>query len=301
VTGRARHVVTQAYLGVPTVRAAGPGPALLTALTCTASRWPLLPWTLTVVDAVGFHTWLPTLYWYVTRGTPPRRAGALQVDLAAQPIPVTRTCHVLGFSKQAFYAWRADPISQRDWDDAHLANAAIDVHADDPAFGYRLIHDELTLTQGLVVGRNRVARLCREQRVFSVIVKRRGRIKVAGPVVHDGHVQRQFKTPSLDQAWFTDSVAALLPSRALHERGEAVHVRDQGRLLQPDRGPVHGTANDLGPRLQRAALCHHRPLTGRDERELRQRRPVSPRALAALRTAGSQDSIASRVSLNQSK
>ena len=128
----------------------------------------------------------------------------LVVDLAAQGIPVTRTCRVMGFSKQAFYAWRADPISQRDWDDAHLANAAIDVHADDPAFGYRLIHDELTLTQGLVVGRNRVARLCREQRVFSVIVKRRGRIKVAGPVVHDDHVQRQFKTPSLDQAWFTD-------------------------------------------------------------------------------------------------
>jgi len=128
----------------------------------------------------------------------------LVVDLAAQGIPVSRTCRVLGFSKQAFYAWRADPISQRDWDDAHLANAAIDVHADDPAFGYRLIHDELTLTQGLAVGRNRVARLCREQRVFSVIVKRRGRIKVAGPVVHDDHVQRQFKTTVLDQAWFTD-------------------------------------------------------------------------------------------------
>ena len=54
------------------------------------------------------------------------------------------------------------------------------------------------------MGRNRVARLCREQRVFSVIVKRRGRIKVAGPVVHDDHVQRQFKTTVLDQAWFTD-------------------------------------------------------------------------------------------------
>ena len=36
----------------------------------------------------------------------------LVVDLAAQGIPVTRTCRVLGFSKQAFYAWRANPISQ---------------------------------------------------------------------------------------------------------------------------------------------------------------------------------------------
>lgn len=198
----------------------------------------------------------------------------LVVDLAAQGIPVSRTCRVLGFSKQAFYAWQANPISQRDWDDAHLANAAIDVHADDPAFGYRLIHDELTLTQGRVVGRNRVARLCREHKVVSVIVKRRGRSKIAGPVVHDDLVQRQFKTSDLDRAWFTDSVAALLPSRAPHQRGEAVCVRGQGRLLEPDRGPVYGATDDLGSGLQRAALCHRRPIPGRDDRALRQGRPV---------------------------
>src|SRR5215217_7156050 len=34
-------------------------------------------------------------------------------------------------------------ISQRDWDDAHLINAAIDIHHDDPEFGYRFITDEL--------------------------------------------------------------------------------------------------------------------------------------------------------------
>lgn len=35
-----------------------------------------------------------------------------------------------------------NPVSQRDWDDAHLINAR-GVHADDPEFGYRLISDEL--------------------------------------------------------------------------------------------------------------------------------------------------------------
>jgi putative transposase len=54
------------------------------------------------------------------------------------------TCRVLGFSKQAFYQWRAAPVGQRDWDDAHLINAAIDIHDDDPEFGYRFITDELT-------------------------------------------------------------------------------------------------------------------------------------------------------------
>jgi putative transposase len=64
-------------------------------------------------------------------------------ELAAEKIPVAVTCRVLGFSKQAFYKWQANPVSQRDWDDAHLINAGLDIHADDPAFGYRFIADEL--------------------------------------------------------------------------------------------------------------------------------------------------------------
>jgi putative transposase len=50
---------------------------------------------------------------------------------------------VLGFSTQAFYKWRRQPCSQRDLEDAHLVNAIIDVHEEDPEFGYRLIADEL--------------------------------------------------------------------------------------------------------------------------------------------------------------
>jgi putative transposase len=33
-------------------------------------------------------------------------------------------------------------LRQRDWDDAHLINAVLDIHAADPAFGYRFIADE---------------------------------------------------------------------------------------------------------------------------------------------------------------
>jgi hypothetical protein len=54
-------------------------------------------------------------------------------DLAVDRIPVAVTCRVLGFSKQAFYQWKANPVGQRDWDDAHLINAAVDIHHDDPA------------------------------------------------------------------------------------------------------------------------------------------------------------------------
>lgn len=83
----------------------------------------------------------------------------LVLDLADDGIPVVVTCRVLGFSKQAFYRWRANPVSQRDWDDAHLTNAAVDIHHDDPEFGYRFITDELA-KQGVVASRNRVNRLC---------------------------------------------------------------------------------------------------------------------------------------------
>ncbi len=44
-------------------------------------------------------------------------------------IPVAVTCRVLGFSKQGYYRWRASPVSERDWADAHLVNAALDIHA----------------------------------------------------------------------------------------------------------------------------------------------------------------------------
>ncbi len=100
--------------------------------------------------------------------------------------------------------WRKNPISQRDRDDAHLINAAVDVPADDPEFGYRLICDELIHTHGLRVGENRVQRLCSLQGIFSCIIKRRGPGKKAGPAVHDDHVMRDFNAKAVNVKWLVD-------------------------------------------------------------------------------------------------
>jgi putative transposase len=105
-------------------------------------------------------------------------------DLAASEIPVAVTCRVLGFSPQAFYKWRANPVSTRDWNDAHLIDAALAIHADDPVFGYRFIADELQAEHGITASENRVHRLCREHRISSVIARRRGKGLKAGPPVH---------------------------------------------------------------------------------------------------------------------
>ena len=127
----------------------------------------------------------------------------LVLDLADDGIPVTVTCRVLGFSKQAFYKWRADPVSRRDWDDAHLINAAIDIHHDDPEFGYRFITDELA-GQGIQASRNRVNRLCTSQRLWSVHSRKRGLSRRPGPPVHDDLVRREFTAAEPNQLWLTD-------------------------------------------------------------------------------------------------
>lgn len=79
-------------------------------------------------------------------------------DLAADetgPVPIAVTCRVLGFSRQAFYAWDKNPVSDRDLVDAYLTNAALNIHVDDPGFGYRFVADELAAA-GHVASERRV-------------------------------------------------------------------------------------------------------------------------------------------------
>ncbi len=129
----------------------------------------------------------------------------LVLDLAAEGFPVRLTCGVLGFSTQAFYKWRKQPCSDRDWADAQTINAIVDVHADDPEFGYRFIADELEKA-GRPTNERRVWRLCRENRVWSTTTRkgRRASGKTPGPAVHDDLVRRNFTAADLDEVWLTD-------------------------------------------------------------------------------------------------
>jgi transposase InsO family protein len=125
-------------------------------------------------------------------------------DLAAEGFSVRLTCGTLGFSPQAFYKWQNRPCSDRDLNDAWLTNALVDLHGDDPEFGYRFLTDELT-DAGAEVGERRVWRLCRDQRLWSTTTKKgrtgKGR---PGPAVHDDLVQRDFTAEGPDRVWLTD-------------------------------------------------------------------------------------------------
>ena len=113
------------------------------------------------------------------------------------------TCRVLKFSKQGYYRWRASPVTARDWADAHLVNAVLDIHAEDPAFGYRFIADELP-GKGLAAGENRVQRLCRDHGIWSVFSKKRGLNRKPGSPVQDDLVERDFTAAAPNELWLTD-------------------------------------------------------------------------------------------------
>lgn len=127
----------------------------------------------------------------------------LVCDLAGDGIPVAVTCRVLGFSKQAFYKWRSAPVTAREWADAHLINEALEIHHDDPAFGYRFIADQLA-ERGIPAGENRVQRLCTQQRIWSVFAKRRGLSRKPGPPVHDDLIERDFAAAAPNTVWLID-------------------------------------------------------------------------------------------------
>ena len=124
-------------------------------------------------------------------------------DLAVEGIPVTVACRVLKFTPQAFYAWQANPVSQRDLVDAYAMNAAFDIHADDPGFGYRFIADELAAA-GHVLSERRVWTICSQAQIVSAHARSRGRWKKPGPPVHDDLVERDFTAPGPNRLWLTD-------------------------------------------------------------------------------------------------
>ena len=130
-------------------------------------------------------------------------------ELAAAGTPsrvsVAVACRVLGFSKQAYYQWLADPVSDRDWNEAHLINAARDVWEEDRCQGYRLICDEL-VDDGWVVSERRVWRVCSQEGLFSAAHRRKDKRKHRrpGPAVHDDRVRRDFTATAPNRLWLTD-------------------------------------------------------------------------------------------------
>jgi len=125
-------------------------------------------------------------------------------ELAADGIPVVVTCRVFKLARQPYYRWLTRPVTDRDLDQAHLANAVFDAHADDPEFGYRLLADEAR-EAGLTGCDRTVWRICTDNGWWSVFGKKRGKNgKKPGPPAHDDLVKRDFTATGANQLWLTD-------------------------------------------------------------------------------------------------
>jgi len=125
-------------------------------------------------------------------------------ELAADGIPVTVTCRVLSIARQPYYRWLACPVTDTEWDDAHLANAIFDAHRDDPEFGYRFLADEVR-AEGHVACDRTVWRHCQANGWWSSFGKPHSRKngKVGAPA-HDDLVRRQFSAEAPNRLWLAD-------------------------------------------------------------------------------------------------
>jgi len=125
-------------------------------------------------------------------------------ELAADGIPVTVTCRVLQIVRQPYYRWLAEPVSEAEWDEAHLANAIFDAHRDDPEFGYRFLADEVRAAGHDACDRT-VWRICRDNGWWSAFGKPCARKRSqAGTPAHDDLVRRDFTAEAPNMLWLAD-------------------------------------------------------------------------------------------------
>ncbi|APX32206.1 integrase [Brachybacterium sp. P6-10-X1] len=125
-------------------------------------------------------------------------------ELAADGIPVAVSLRVLKLSRQPYYRWRKQQVTDAGLVEAYRVNALFDAHRDDDTFGYRLLADEAA-DDGEVMSGRTAWRICRDNQWWSAFSKKRAKNgKRPGPPVHDDLVQRDFTSDDVNELWLTD-------------------------------------------------------------------------------------------------
>ena len=125
-------------------------------------------------------------------------------ELAGDGIPVAVSLRVLKLSRQPYYRWRKQQVTESELVEAYRANALFDTHLDDPEFGYRFLAGEME-SVGQRMCERTAWRICRDNQWWSAFGKKRGKNgKRPGPPVHDDLVQRDFTADDVNELWLTD-------------------------------------------------------------------------------------------------
>lgn len=126
---------------------------------------------------------------------------------ACTDLPVAACCRVMGVSTSGFYAWRANPVSDRDYEDAMLTNTIVDIHRmSRRSYGSPRVHAELRLGLATRCSRKRVERLMREAGVQGIHRRRRGGCTHRDPAaeLNNDLVGRRFDPAGPDRLWVMD-------------------------------------------------------------------------------------------------
>jgi putative transposase len=119
--------------------------------------------------------------------------------------PTGELCSGLGLARSTFYAWQTRPPSQRAMDDAVLIKEIERIHVETGAvYGSPRMFDDL-VELGFRIGRKRVERLMRQQRLRARQFRRR-RIPASrkASALAPNLVRRQFSVDRLNAVWVGD-------------------------------------------------------------------------------------------------
>ena len=119
---------------------------------------------------------------------------------------ISLMCRLLGVSRSGFHSWERRPPSDRALADAGLVERITRVHRESRGtYGARRIHAALR-RQGVHVGRKRVERLMRAQRLSGAVPRKRARttIRVAGVRAAADLVRRDFVPSAPNELWVAD-------------------------------------------------------------------------------------------------
>jgi len=119
---------------------------------------------------------------------------------------VKMMCEVLKLSRTGYYKWLKRGESERERRDLELVDQILKIHKETRGiYGAPRIHTELR-SQGVKVGKKRVARLMREVGICGVTRRKKWRTTIRDPEARPAPdlVEREFKAAKADQLWVAD-------------------------------------------------------------------------------------------------
>ncbi len=128
------------------------------------------------------------------------------MEAARGQVSVARACSVMGVSSSGYYAWRGRAESCRTSEDRRLViEIRTIVRASRGTYGAPRVHAELR-SRGFLVGRNRIARLMREEGIRAVRRRRKRPVTVPAPLeaIQANVLDREFRPERPDAVWTAD-------------------------------------------------------------------------------------------------